>query len=318
MPFVKLDCGILDSTLWMNRDDRDVFLTALLMGTPCTLRDEMEQLEINGLNPTGFVVPPGKYGFVEASGPGIVKRADIPDMSAGLAAIERLGMPDRNSRTADFEGRRLVRVDGGFIVLNFWKYRERDYTGAERQKRYRDKHNGVTHKGDAVISRQVTYAEAEAEADTEQEERHGPQSGPGAGHDAAEQVIQLVKAIYPKREGHQRWPQATKHVRAALKAGTTAQELVDGVTRYAAYCESKEITGSDKVLQAASFFGEVKGWRETWEVQAKAKPRQWPAIGDEAGWKRLGKQFGIEPAVGEALSIFQGRVRDAVNRGGKS
>src|SRR3990167_930952 len=39
MPFVKLDCGILDSTLWFDRDARDVFLTALLMAVPYEVRE---------------------------------------------------------------------------------------------------------------------------------------------------------------------------------------------------------------------------------------------------------------------------------------
>ena len=46
MPFVKLDCGILDSTLWLARPERDIFLTALLMAEPFELRDPVSQLEI--------------------------------------------------------------------------------------------------------------------------------------------------------------------------------------------------------------------------------------------------------------------------------
>lgn len=170
MPFLKLDCGILDSTLWMDRDDRDVFITALLMAMPHELAAEVQQIEINGLNPTGFVVAPGSYGFVGAAGPGIVRRAAIPDMSAGLAALERLGMPDPNSRSSEHEGRRMVRVDGGFIVLNFWKYRERDYTGAERQRRFRER-NAVTSPSNAVTGRDVTHADAEAEEEENKEAR---------------------------------------------------------------------------------------------------------------------------------------------------
>jgi len=138
MPFVKLDSGILDSTLWVERECREVFITALLMAEPFECEAPMEQIEVRSLKNTGFVVPPGWYGFVPASGPGILRRA-LVDEKAGLAALERLGSPDPGSRSKAFDGRRLVRVDGGFIVLNFMTYREHDYTAAERMRRYREK-----------------------------------------------------------------------------------------------------------------------------------------------------------------------------------
>ncbi len=98
----------------------------------------MEQMEIRSLNKTGFVVPPGWYGFVPAASVGIIRQAGI-DPEIGLSALERLGAPELESRTPDFDGRRLVRVDGGFIALNFARYRDKDHTAAERSRRYRAK-----------------------------------------------------------------------------------------------------------------------------------------------------------------------------------
>ena len=68
----------------------------------------------------------------------------------------------------------MVRIDGGFIVLNYQAYRERDYTAAKRQRRFRQRHkndaknrNAVTpvtrNASNAVTSRNVTQAEAEVE-----------------------------------------------------------------------------------------------------------------------------------------------------------
>jgi hypothetical protein len=136
MAFVKLDCGILDSTLWADRDAKDLFITALLMAAPHELVEPMEQIRVRSLEKTGFVIPPGWYGMVRAAGQGIVRRHGM-EMEAGLAALERLGAPEPDSRTPDFEGRRLARVDGGYIVLNFKKYRDKDHTSAERSRRYR-------------------------------------------------------------------------------------------------------------------------------------------------------------------------------------
>jgi hypothetical protein len=43
MPFVKLDCGILDSSLWPDLYQREVFITALLMAHPIELRERRQQ-----------------------------------------------------------------------------------------------------------------------------------------------------------------------------------------------------------------------------------------------------------------------------------
>jgi hypothetical protein len=168
MPFVKLDCGILQSSLWFDKDTRDVFLTALLLAVPHETKTPTPQLETDSLNETGWSVPPGRYGFVKASGPGICHTA-LVDKKSGLTALATLASPEAESRSQAFDGRRLIRVDGGFIVLNYAKYRDLDGTAAERSARYRQSHrNGVaSRRDDRDESRDVTQAEAEGEADQE-------------------------------------------------------------------------------------------------------------------------------------------------------
>jgi hypothetical protein len=168
MAFVKLDCGILNSTLWFNRDPRELFITALLMAEPKEILEPMPQLRAGGntIEETGFVVPPGWYGFVHASGPGIVSRA-MMDQESGLAALALLGEPDAESRSHEFDGRRLIRVNGGYIVLNYIKYREKDATTADRSRRWRERQKAkdVAQRVSVVTSRVIRHqAEAEAEA----------------------------------------------------------------------------------------------------------------------------------------------------------
>lgn len=134
MPFVKIDTGILDSTLWDDVDGRNVFLTAVFMAVPRELTAPMPELRIDSTEPTGWQVPPGWYGFVPAAGPRIVHRSGL-SLEAGMAALARQAAPDPHSGTPDFDGRRLVREDGGYIVLNFMLYRERDYTTAQLRSR---------------------------------------------------------------------------------------------------------------------------------------------------------------------------------------
>lgn len=160
MPFVKLDCGILNSTLWFERECREVFLTALLMAEPFETQEPLAQIAIHSLDNTGWFVPPGWYGFVPAAGIGIIHRAQV-DEKLGFAALAKLGDPEQSSRSPEFEGRRLVRVDGGFIVLNYMKYRDRDYTAAQRQRRYRQRQR--SRRDSTQSHRHITQAEAEAE-----------------------------------------------------------------------------------------------------------------------------------------------------------
>lgn len=168
MAFVKLDTGILDSTLWVQRDPREVFITALLMALPREFRAPMKTLKVSSLEEDNFVIPPGWYGVVEASGPGIVRRAGVP-YDVGMEALHQLANPEPESRSQDFEGRRMVRVDGGYVVLNFMKYRDKDNTTAERSARYRERQKSlratVVTRDITRVTRDSSLAEAEAEAE---------------------------------------------------------------------------------------------------------------------------------------------------------
>ena len=180
MTFVKLDAGILDSSLWADRDQRDMFLTALLMADPYELQSASPQLGAETGERTGWSVPPGWYGLVRAAASGIARRAMLGRKEA-MAALRVLGQVDPESRSPEHQGRRLVRIAGGFIVLNFEKYRERDYTAAERSRRWRER-NATRVNRDAT--RNITQAEAEAESvpplTPPSKEGNGP-SGTGRG-----------------------------------------------------------------------------------------------------------------------------------------
>jgi len=164
MAFVKLDCGILDSTLWVERECREIFITALLMARPMEYADPIPQIAVRQIEETGWSAPPGWYGYVEAAGPGIIRRAGV-DLETGIASLEKLGSPDPESRSPEYEGRRMIRIDGGYLILNFDKYRQKDHTSAKRSRAYRErKASRVTLASHTVTGRSVTQAEAEAEA----------------------------------------------------------------------------------------------------------------------------------------------------------
>jgi hypothetical protein len=204
--FVKLDTGILNSTLWDERGQRDVFLTALLMAEPREFTEPVQQLAVGEIMETGFAAPPGWYGFVRSSGPGIVRMA-LVGHDEGMEALRRLGEPDPESRSSAFEGRRLVRVDGGYVVLNYMRYRDRDTSAAERMRKLRERRK-VTVNGDAVtpnagehsaqstpVPPNVTQTEAEADTETEKSVSKSAAPAAAAGEDFKAGLFRRWKAL---------------------------------------------------------------------------------------------------------------------------
>jgi len=186
MPFVKLDTDIINSSLWPDRDVRDVFISALLLAEPEKIEYEAKQLEVRTLAETGFTVPPGWYGLVRAAGIGIIRLAGV-DRESGIKALENLCSPDVESRSPEFEGRRMIRVSGGYLVLNYMRYRDYDHSAAERMRKLRARRKsgefldfGEDVRCDTVtVHPNVTYSRKQiAEADTEAERSKASKSIP--------------------------------------------------------------------------------------------------------------------------------------------
>lgn len=179
MVFVKLDKGILTSTLWPDVPAREVFITAMLMAEPFELEQPIEALRVRAIEPLGFTVPKGWYGFVAAAGIGII-RAAMVDTEEGLLALERLASPDPESRTPDFEGRRMVRIPGGYLVLNYDRYREKDHSTAERSRRYRAKKAAAkaATRDVVAVTRDITQVYGEGNGE---EQGELSSSSPGGG-----------------------------------------------------------------------------------------------------------------------------------------
>jgi len=139
--FVKLyGDQLLNSTVWVTTslETRMVWITLLLLAD--------------------------QHGIVLASVPGLAKQAGV-SVEDVEAAVGTFTSPDRHSRSQEHEGRRLEPIDGGWLVLNYKKYREfrtiKQVKAAERQRRFREK-EGVTSN-----ARDAPEAEADTEAETE-------------------------------------------------------------------------------------------------------------------------------------------------------
>lgn len=108
--FTKLFSSITESTLWCEPDRvRIVWIAMLAMAD--------------------------SRGRVWASLPGLANRARVP-LADAEDAIQRFLSPDKHSRTADNEGRRIEPIDGGWRLLNHEKYRNiRDEEAIKESKR---------------------------------------------------------------------------------------------------------------------------------------------------------------------------------------
>jgi len=121
--YAKLFSSIVHSTIW-----REPMPTRVVWITMLALAD--------------------KNGRVEASIPGLadVSRVTITECEDALFTLRQ---PDPYSRSKEFEGRRIEQIDGGWLVLNYSKYRdllraeEKREQGAERQRRHRRKKAGL-------------------------------------------------------------------------------------------------------------------------------------------------------------------------------
>jgi hypothetical protein len=132
-----------------------------------------------------------------------------------------------------------VRVDGGFLVLNFMKFRDRDYGGAERQKRYRERKKALGHgdgdvtrvtrnaTGETVserrVTRYITQADADAEAEPEAETleliSESLQDSSPRANSGAPDPIEAIYQEYPRKVGKQA---AIRAIRRAVTSVTKA------------------------------------------------------------------------------------------------
>lgn len=197
--FAKLDGGIVDSTLWMQ--PHDVLRVWIAMLAKCD-----------------------SYGIVKASVPAMAHLCMVP--------IERLEQiltiltsPDPYSRTPDEDGRRLRTVEGGWLILNYVKYRElvqtKAQSHAERQRKYRERLNERDRRvtSDASVTQSVT-SDAEAEAEAKAEKKQDQELVP---HSAKSRAARLPKDWQPTDE-LLRW---AEDARPDVDAKTEAEKFRD-------------------------------------------------------------------------------------------
>ena len=108
MSYTKLFTEIIHSTIWTSSlTDKVVWITMLAMAD--------------------------SRGEVRASVPGLARIAGVSREEC-LIALDSFLRPDIDSRSQEYEGRRIKEVDGGWLLINHGKYRA--LRSAEERKRY--------------------------------------------------------------------------------------------------------------------------------------------------------------------------------------
>ncbi|EAQ6130877.1 GntR family transcriptional regulator [Salmonella enterica] len=98
---------------------------------------------------------------------------------------------------------------------------------------------------------------------------------------------------YPKRAGGNSKSAAWKHWKARLKDGVKPEDMLAGVKRYAAYCQTTGNTGTQYVKQASTFFGPDRHFEESWQISAVPVPRGVRnTISRLSGLGRMSDEFG--------------------------
>jgi len=202
--FTKLYAEITDSSIWNEADKNRIVWVTLLARM-------------------------GPDSIVRASVGGLAHLARVPRKDTEKA-LKLLESPDPDSRSADFEGRRIERVEGGFLILNGPKYREarsQDERRAymrEYMREYRKKRKQDANVNDNVSSPLAPLAQAEAEVEAEVEAEKKVSSPSDSHPDKSGNLRKLAEEIYQAYPRKVAKPAGLRAIGKALAKLTQAEE----------------------------------------------------------------------------------------------
>lgn len=214
--FTKLFSSITESTIWCESDQTRIVWIAML-----AMADHA--------------------GRVWSSVPGLANRARVP-IEAAEEALQTFMSPDPYSRTAEYEGRRIEPIDGGWRLLNHAKYRairdeesikesKRRYINERRAAEREEAEKAATVEKSRTVSNAVDRGRANAEADTEAEadtKKQKPKTAPDGVlfPGVSEQVIRDFKALRNKLNAPVTETAMAGIRREAEKAGLSLEQVM--------------------------------------------------------------------------------------------
>jgi hypothetical protein len=115
--------------------------------------------------------------------------------------------------------------------------------------------------------------------------------------DTLEPMFDEVWEGRPRRNGNDSKQRAFRSWCARVKQGVPREEMLFGVQRYRAWCEATSKTGTEYVMQLATFLGPDNHFMEEWKngaVRGTFKERENKSKAAE--WKRQKEEF-LKPAI---------------------
>lgn len=238
-----------------------------------------------------------KEGRVEASVPGLATFARL-SVEDTRKSLEKLKAPDKDSRTQDNEGRRIIEIDGGWLIYNYVKYRR--MLSADERREYkaawmRNKRNTALHVDSESTSGQNGHI-AEADAEAESKEVQKAKAGECqdtvrsmSGHKSQKDMIEALYQAYPKKvdRGH-----ALNMIAKALKLAPFEQ-LIESVEAYA-----ECVAGSDmKYVPNPGTWFNGRRWED-----------------DRSQWKQNGKPALTVQDYNRMIARLEKEAQDWYNR----
>lgn len=199
-------------------------------------------------------------GIIDMTPNAIAAHTSIPldIIKKGITKLEEV---DPYSRTPGEDGRRIVCIDEhrpwGWQIVNYLKYKHLKDSDEVREQnrvraqRWRDKRNAP--------SRDVTLSNTESRHTDIDIDTRTTLTYPEA--------FELLWKVYPKRSGGNPKDKAYSAYRSRLAEKHPAAEILDGVGRYARYCESTSKVGTEFVMQTKTFLGPSCNFKEPWDAE---------------------------------------------------
>ncbi len=210
-------------------------------------------------------------GVIDMTPPAIAGKTSIP-LEILEKGLKILSEPDPYSRSPGSNGARIQLLDEqrpwGWFLVNHQKYK--DLRTAEDRRKYMRKYMRGRRKEESVNNSVNSCKQSLAQLANKDKDKDKDKST------TAPQVpaeFEKFKKAYPERSGAQPWTRALKAIRARLKEGDQWDAILAGARRYAVYCDSIDRTGTEYVMQAATFCGPDKHYLEPWQPPATKSER---------------------------------------------
>lgn len=195
-------------------------------------------------------------GFVRGSEGWLAGKSRV-SLGKTVAALNTFQQPDIRSRTPDNDGRRIERVEDGWIILNYLKFREKLSTNPktiatrERVRKHRERYNAL--RNTKSVTGCYTASASVYASGKESEENQISHPVPKSNGDAGKWLRDDLDAMF-KRNGRA-WTYAEEHALFMVTASPTAKDEWNQIKSY-----HSKLVPKDKPFFPQSAISLLESW----------------------------------------------------------